>query len=58
MLSVAIAEENTIGDTKNCRDKAEEKNGSRISDEEERRIALVKGKAREVSLPWNEKQQE
>jgi len=36
------------------RDKTEEKNRRRISDEKERRIAPVKGEARGY-LPWDEK---
>ena len=35
--------------------KAEEKNLRRISDEKERRIALVKREARKVPVQWDEK---
>jgi hypothetical protein len=38
--------------------KAEEKKLRRISGEKERRIALVKGKAGKVPVPWHQKHQQ
>jgi hypothetical protein len=52
---VAIEEESKIGKPDESGDKAEERNCRRISDEKERRLALVKREARKVPMQWDEK---